>query len=247
MRTRRISGDSRNEPPILSVKWYDVTKWLLERVESFPKNQRFIFGQRIADRVLNILEVLVEAAYSPRKGDLLARANRDIEVLRWLIRMAIDRKLLTPRQYFIKGGFLVAREEACRQTCYSVGSFCHQSFCPNCSATQRSMVCIGSTSLGIASHLRRSRNDRRIDDRKMNARRTRTTTSGSASPRPLNPTRRDVRRSWTLCVRRESREACGQIRAGGPSSRGRAVLRDHPVVWRVRRQGGQAKKKARPW
>ena len=29
----------RNEPPILLVKWYDVTKWLLERVDSFLKNQ----------------------------------------------------------------------------------------------------------------------------------------------------------------------------------------------------------------
>ncbi|GJQ27726.1 MAG: hypothetical protein HBSAPP02_27580 [Phycisphaerae bacterium] len=99
MRTRRISEDSRNEPPVLLVKWYDVTKWLLERVDNFPKNQRFIFGQRIADRTLNVLEVLVEAAYSARKVDLLARANRHIEVLRWLIRMATDRKLLTPRQY----------------------------------------------------------------------------------------------------------------------------------------------------
>ena len=54
------------------VKWYDVTKWLLERVDSFSKNQRFIFGQRIADRALDILEALVEAAYSPRKADLQA-------------------------------------------------------------------------------------------------------------------------------------------------------------------------------
>jgi len=45
-----------NEPPILLVKWYDVTKWMLERVDSFPKNQRFIFGQRLADRALNIME-----------------------------------------------------------------------------------------------------------------------------------------------------------------------------------------------
>jgi uncharacterized protein (DUF1015 family) len=30
---------------------------------------------------------------------LLARANRDIEVMRWLIRMATDRKVLTPKQY----------------------------------------------------------------------------------------------------------------------------------------------------
>jgi len=41
MRMRRSSGDSRNEPPVLLVKWYDVTKWVLERVDSFPKNQRF--------------------------------------------------------------------------------------------------------------------------------------------------------------------------------------------------------------
>jgi len=98
MRTRRISGDTRNEAPVLLVKWYDVSKWLLDRVDSFPKNQRFIFGQRIADRAMTVLEVLVEAAYSPRKEHLLARANRDIEVLRWQVRMAMDRKILTPRR-----------------------------------------------------------------------------------------------------------------------------------------------------
>ena len=96
---RRSGRGHCDEPPILLVKWYDVTRWLLERVDSFPKNQRFIFGQRLADRALNILEVLVEAAYSPRKANLLARANRDIEVLRWLVRMATDRKVLTPRKY----------------------------------------------------------------------------------------------------------------------------------------------------
>ena len=96
---RQPSKGHRDEPPILLVKWYDVTKWMLERVDSFPKNQRFIFGQRLADRAMNVLEVLVEAAYSPRKAALLARANRDIEVMRWLVRMATDRKVLTPRQY----------------------------------------------------------------------------------------------------------------------------------------------------
>jgi len=99
MRMHRTGRPQSTEPPVLLVKWYDVTKWLLERVDSFPKNQRFVFGQRIADRALNILEALVEAAYSPRKADLLAGVNRDIEVMRWLVRMATDRKILTPRQY----------------------------------------------------------------------------------------------------------------------------------------------------
>ncbi len=87
------------EPPVVLVKWYDATKWLLERVDSFPKNQRFIFGQRMADRALNILEVLVEAAYSRSKAGLPVKANRDIEVTQWLVRMATDRKLLTGRRY----------------------------------------------------------------------------------------------------------------------------------------------------
>jgi hypothetical protein len=92
-------GQRGNEPPVLLVKWYDVTKWLLDRVDSFPKNQRFIFGQRLADRAMNILEALIEATYSARKADLLGKANRDIEVLRWLVRLAKDRKLFTPKQY----------------------------------------------------------------------------------------------------------------------------------------------------
>jgi hypothetical protein len=64
------------DPPVVLIKWYDFTKWLLDRVDSFPKNQRFIFGQRLADYALDIMELLVDAAYSPRKSDLLATANR---------------------------------------------------------------------------------------------------------------------------------------------------------------------------
>jgi hypothetical protein len=33
------------------------------KVDSFPKNQRFIFGQRLADRSIRVLEILVDASY----------------------------------------------------------------------------------------------------------------------------------------------------------------------------------------
>ena len=68
------------KPPIVLVKWYEVVKWLLERIDNFPKSQRFIFGQRLADRAIGILELLVEAAYSSQKADLLRRANRELEI-----------------------------------------------------------------------------------------------------------------------------------------------------------------------
>ncbi len=43
--------------------------------------------------------MLVDAAYRRRKTELLGEANRNIEVLRWLVRLAKDRQLLTVRQY----------------------------------------------------------------------------------------------------------------------------------------------------
>ena len=87
------------EAPVLLVRWYDHSKWLLERVDSFPKNQRFIFGTRLADNALNIMELLIEASYTLHKGSLLQRANVKLEQLRWLTRLAKDRKVITPRQY----------------------------------------------------------------------------------------------------------------------------------------------------
>lgn len=96
MRTHR---DEKTDAPVVLIKWYDWVKWVLQRVDSFPKNQRFVFGQRLADRAIDVLELLVEAAYSAHKADLLARANRQIEVLRWLVRLAKEQELLTMRQY----------------------------------------------------------------------------------------------------------------------------------------------------
>ena len=81
----------KTDTPVVLIEWYDFTKWLLERIDNFPKNQRSIFGQRLADHALEILELLVEAAYGHRKSDLLSAANRKIEMLRWLLRLAQDR------------------------------------------------------------------------------------------------------------------------------------------------------------
>ena len=85
--------------PVVLVKWYRVVSWMLDRVDHFPKNQRFVFGQRLAERSIHILELLVEASWSQDKTPLLAQANREMEVLRWLVRLAHDRKIFTAKQY----------------------------------------------------------------------------------------------------------------------------------------------------
>ena len=100
MRKELQTGLSGDVPIVLS-QWYDTTKWILEKIDSFPKNQRFIFGQRIADRTLNILEGLVQASYTggQAKLALLETANRDLAVLRWLIRMGNGRQVISLKQY----------------------------------------------------------------------------------------------------------------------------------------------------
>ena len=53
-----------SELPIALGKWYDHTKWVLDRVDGLPKNQRFVLGTRLADAVLEVMELLAEAAYA---------------------------------------------------------------------------------------------------------------------------------------------------------------------------------------
>lgn len=88
---------AREELPKALAKWYDYTKWVLDRVDTFPKNQRFVLGTRLADGVLTVMETLAEAAYArgAAKVELLGQANRRIESVRWLIRIAKDRNLLS--------------------------------------------------------------------------------------------------------------------------------------------------------
>ena len=61
-------------PPVID-KLYDLILWLLPHIAKFPRSQRFVLGDRIERSVLDVQELLIEAAYSRRKTDLLKQAN----------------------------------------------------------------------------------------------------------------------------------------------------------------------------
>ena len=85
-------------PPVFH-RFYLLTGWLLDRVEKFPKNARFTFGQRITDLALTIVEKIVRAAYGRRRKENLEAANTDLEVLRVMIRLSKDRHFISASQY----------------------------------------------------------------------------------------------------------------------------------------------------
>lgn len=85
-------------PPVFH-RFYILTGWLLDRVEGFPKNARFTFGQRITDLSLQITEKIVRAAYGRRRADNLEAANTSLEVLRVMLRLSKDRRYISHKQY----------------------------------------------------------------------------------------------------------------------------------------------------
>ena len=93
-----LTPPGKGAPKVL-IQWYNYAKWMLERVESFPRSQRFILGQRLANHVLDVMELLVKASYAREKLSLLVQVNEGIEMTRWIVRMASDRQLLGSKQF----------------------------------------------------------------------------------------------------------------------------------------------------
>ena len=81
--------------PLAVSKTYDFVLWLLPKVEGFPRSYKFTVGDRLSSNGLDVLMLLVEAAYSTKKEDLLSEAIRKINSTRYLLRLAKDLKLMS--------------------------------------------------------------------------------------------------------------------------------------------------------
>ena len=78
---------------------HELLKWLIPRLDELPRSRRFTLGMQLEQGVLELLRLLVEAAYSRDKVPLLRRANRDLEVLRHLWRAAHELQVIATRPY----------------------------------------------------------------------------------------------------------------------------------------------------
>ena len=85
-------------PPVVT-KAYDLALWLMQKVPKFPRVYRPGLGGRIEGLSLDILDLLVRAAYSREKHRFLREANLGLERMRHLVRMCRDLNLSSPRQY----------------------------------------------------------------------------------------------------------------------------------------------------
>ncbi len=87
-----------DELPIIRA-WYEFTIWLLPKIQKFPRDMRFVLGEKIEQNVLSVLEKLIEAKYKRQRSELLDAVNIELEKLRFLLRIAHDLKALPTKAY----------------------------------------------------------------------------------------------------------------------------------------------------
>ncbi|MBM3460921.1 MAG: diversity-generating retroelement protein Avd [Armatimonadetes bacterium] len=88
-----------NRLPVLE-RTYDFIKWLVPAVTQFPRQQRYLLGERLESAALELLDFLVEAQASPpTRQDALLKAGVRVDRLACLLRLSHDLMLLSPRRY----------------------------------------------------------------------------------------------------------------------------------------------------
>ena len=88
-----------NENPQILVIFYDYLLYLVQRVSKFPRNQRYLMGERLEMLSLEVMARLVAAAFSTEKLEILKDANIKLEQIRFHVRLCKDTKLLNLQHY----------------------------------------------------------------------------------------------------------------------------------------------------
>src|SRR5580658_7426294 len=89
----------RHEELVVITKTYDLILWSCNHTGKFPRNHRFVLGERIERNMYDLLETLTKAKYRRDRHDLLERANLLLEVLRFQMRLAKDLHCLKVDSY----------------------------------------------------------------------------------------------------------------------------------------------------
>src|SRR3989338_1977344 len=82
-------------------KVYDLYKLTYEYAKKFPKSDKYSLGEKIKVLILEVLELLIEAETAKRdwKQPALEKASRKLGLLKILLRLANDIKILEDKKY----------------------------------------------------------------------------------------------------------------------------------------------------
>jgi hypothetical protein len=80
----------KQEELVIITKTYDLILWRCNHTGRFPRQHRFVLGERLERTLYDVLETLIQAKYSRERTPLLTDANLILEILRFQMRLAKD-------------------------------------------------------------------------------------------------------------------------------------------------------------
>ncbi|MCK9497663.1 MAG: diversity-generating retroelement protein Avd [Candidatus Colwellbacteria bacterium] len=86
---------------IIYQKSYDLFLYIHPILAKFPKNQRHVLGQRIENKILDIIESIIATNMERNKLPGLRSISIAMDELRTLVRLSKDLEFLSIRQYEI--------------------------------------------------------------------------------------------------------------------------------------------------
>jgi hypothetical protein len=86
---------------------HELLLWLIPQLDKFPRVRRYKLAERLESVLLEVLELLVEAAYTRSKRPALQRANLRLEVGRHLWRLAHELQAISTARGYEHGARLM--------------------------------------------------------------------------------------------------------------------------------------------
>jgi len=86
------------ELPIIQ-RTYDLIRWYVPLLNKFPRDMKFMLGDRIQRTLYGFLEGLIRARYRREKLEILESLNAELDVLRYQTRLCKDFALFDVRRY----------------------------------------------------------------------------------------------------------------------------------------------------
>lgn len=91
-----------NDLPIIQ-KTHDLIKWYVPVLNKLPREHKFTLGDRIINRLYDLLEGLIQARYSRDKLAKLHSLNLQLELLRHQTRLLLDFEVMSAKRYAYVG------------------------------------------------------------------------------------------------------------------------------------------------
>lgn len=84
---------------VLFQKIYDLLLEIYQLVNKFPKNQRFVLGQRMETTLMNILEIIINVNLGKVASGYFKKMDIELSKLKIFVRLSKDLRFISIKKY----------------------------------------------------------------------------------------------------------------------------------------------------